>query len=143
MTPRDMRTSRICDIGRLCHVGKLGATREHPIPVLMQPTTLRELRKSAGLSQDDIAQIIGVTSPTVSRMERGVRTINLDQAAAWVEACGARLAVLRTEDDWNAITADLTERERQILRNLLAVLPTLHEVRLKELEGLISVWAKV
>lgn len=109
----------------------------------MQPTTLRELRKSAGLSQDDIAQIIGVTSPTVSRMERGVRTINLDQAAAWVEACGARLAVLRTEDDWNAITADLTERERQILRNLLAVLPTLHEVRLKELEGLISVWAKV
>ena len=37
--------------------------------------TLRQVRRSQGLSQGDLAEMVGVTTPTVSKWESGAVTI--------------------------------------------------------------------
>jgi len=41
---------------------------------LASPPVRRELRRLAGLSQQDVAEVLGVHRETVSRWERGERT---------------------------------------------------------------------
>jgi len=48
--------------------------------------TLRELRRSRGLTQDDVAARIGVVRQLVSQVERGVRGVHTP--LAWADAYG-------------------------------------------------------
>lgn len=65
--------------------------------------TLKDLRKSAGLSQDDVAHTLGCSKSYISRMEAGVREPNLKRilelaklykvgAAKIIEAIGYKSA---------------------------------------------------
>ena len=50
---------------------------------------LQGLRMLAGLSGTQVAQVLGVSQSTVSRIERGDSSPTLAQAAAWADAAGA------------------------------------------------------
>jgi transcriptional regulator with XRE-family HTH domain len=43
------------------------------------------LRRSAGMSQEDVAAVVGVTRPTVTRWEQGKRTPRGEQLRGYVE----------------------------------------------------------
>lgn len=51
---------------------------------------LRELRRSSGLSQKDLAKLSGVGEKTISTFETGnrIKTIKLAQIARILDACG-------------------------------------------------------
>jgi transcriptional regulator with XRE-family HTH domain len=65
---------------------------EDPSKSKFQPT-LRELREQAGLSQEGLARLIGVSSKTISNWERGSGTASLTipQVKALCEALGVSL----------------------------------------------------
>lgn len=50
---------------------------------------LQRLRMLAGLSGTQVAQVLGVSQSTISRIERGDSPLTLAQAAAWADAAGA------------------------------------------------------
>jgi uncharacterized protein len=52
---------------------------------------LREIRRSAGLSQRALAERAGTSQPAVVRYERGVTTPSLETLGRLAEACGRRL----------------------------------------------------
>ena len=56
-------------------------------------TAIRRYRKEAQLSQDDLAERLGVSRMTVSRMERG-DAVSLDTAISALAECGAKLAIV-------------------------------------------------
>lgn len=59
--------------------------------------TVRELRKKHGISQGELAQIAGVSLPSISRFERGKDTIRLDVLMKMLDALGYRLEI-KTKD---------------------------------------------
>ena len=65
---------------------KVRARRDLPAPAIR-----RALREDAGLSQQDVADVCGVTRAAVSRWESGERGVD----AAHVVAYGALLELLR------------------------------------------------
>lgn len=59
---------------------------------------LKMARVSAGLTQVDLAQALGVTSVLISRRERYDNSLNIDAALVHLAACGYALAVLPATD---------------------------------------------
>jgi transcriptional regulator with XRE-family HTH domain len=59
---------------------------EHP-----RPRRLVEVRKKAGLRQQDVACEINVSQATVSNMEQGLKGMELYQKQLYIRACGATL----------------------------------------------------
>jgi Predicted transcriptional regulators len=55
---------------------------------------LRQWRELSGMTQEQIAEAIGTTKVTVSRMETGSREPNLGYLAAFAEVAGCRPADL-------------------------------------------------
>ncbi|MCA1843997.1 MAG: helix-turn-helix domain-containing protein [Actinobacteria bacterium] len=53
---------------------------------------IRALRTSRGLSQGDLAEIVGISQPNLSAYEQGRRTPTLDTLNRIVVACGYELA---------------------------------------------------
>lgn len=49
---------------------------------------LREGRHRAGLTQGEVAQAVGLSTASVSLIERRLSTISLDTASKWLEVCG-------------------------------------------------------
>ena len=62
---------------------------------MLQPPSLAEtvktLRKKHGLSQSELADIAGVSLPSVSRLERGKETIRLDVLAKILDCLGYQI----------------------------------------------------
>jgi HTH-type transcriptional regulator/antitoxin HipB len=58
---------------------------------------IRELRKKHGISQGELAQISGVSLPSISRFERGKDTIRLDVLMKILDALGYRLEIKAKE----------------------------------------------
>jgi transcriptional regulator with XRE-family HTH domain len=54
---------------------------------------LRRARQERGLQQDQLAERIGVTRMTISRLERG-ESVSIDTALRALSECGAALAVV-------------------------------------------------
>jgi len=50
------------------------------------PYRVKRLRKSKGITQVDLATLLGVTQSKISRLERGVIPITVDQLAAIADA---------------------------------------------------------
>lgn len=65
-------------------------------------STLKHLREQAGLSQEALARIVGVSSKTVSNWERGisVASLTVPQMKALCEALGVTLNEL--PDDFSS-----------------------------------------
>lgn len=54
---------------------------------------LRELRQSAGLSQEALGRKLGKVKGAISNVERGATNIDVPDTASWATACGRRLIV--------------------------------------------------
>jgi putative transcriptional regulator len=60
------------------------------------PLTLKQLREKAGLSQEALARLLGVSSKTVSNWERGISiaSLTVPQMKTLCEALGVELKEL-------------------------------------------------
>ena len=55
---------------------------------------LKEMRKAKGLTQKDVAKLLGVEQPEVSRIESGKESISFDRIIEFVTALNGRLEVI-------------------------------------------------
>ena len=60
---------------------------------MTSPTPLRGLRERAGLTQQQVAAVMGVAQPDLSRLERRADA-KLSTLRAYAEATGARLRLM-------------------------------------------------
>nr|WP_217443242.1 helix-turn-helix transcriptional regulator [Burkholderia diffusa] len=65
----------------------------HSNQVLTDPTRLRDqlyaLRKRAGFSQTELAKLLKIDQSNLSKIERGVRSLDFFGYIDWCRACGA------------------------------------------------------
>lgn len=110
----------------------------------MLASSLREMRISAGLRQDDIAVALKITKATVSRMENGHQGTTVEQAQCWAQACGFTLTFMGPEHEHLAReVATLSPEDANLARRLVAALPKLHTLRKADLDNLLSGWLRV
>ena len=74
---------------------------------------LTEARKEKGLSQDDLATLIGTKGPAVGRYERGATKPTIEVASRLADALGVSLDYLVGKVD-TALDADTLNRVRAI-----------------------------
>ena len=86
-------------------------------------------RKTLGLTQDDLAEMIGVTPPMISNLEQGKKAIRPDNLAKVCKALGLRADfVLYGADTQTAVDViadkltQLTEAELQIVNDMIDAL---------------------
>lgn len=60
---------------------------------------LKELREAAGLTQRQLAELVGVTDQTISNLERGATKPTLDTARALARVLGVAVEALFASDD--------------------------------------------
>jgi len=58
-------------------------------------TVLREMRKSAGLKQADLAKMLGYSQAKISEYESGKHSPGFETIQRWADACGCEVKV-----DW-------------------------------------------
>jgi transcriptional regulator with XRE-family HTH domain len=78
---------------------------------------IREARKRAGLSQRDLAELLGTTQAVIARWETGRRSPSFERVVEAVRACGFELAVsiVNPDDQHSLLVQDslqLTPTER-------------------------------
>ncbi len=92
---------------------------------------LRRIREEAGLSQDAVAERLGVTREHVSRVERAKTQTNVDKAQQWADVCGFDLMLVpRDRPSARVVAAELehaTPEERGVLLRLSRLLPRLDD----------------
>lgn len=72
-------------------MGGMATTSPNPgagVDTVEAAARLRAARAFAGLSQADIADLLGVSTVTIKRMEKGTRPCSLDELFAVADACG-------------------------------------------------------
>lgn len=74
-------------------------------------TQLRRLRTGASLTQQQVADAIGMSRVICTNYERGRREPGLSTIAAWARACGHRLRINFPPPE----DGDLSEPERRLL----------------------------
>ena len=77
---------------------------------------IRKLRKSKGLRQDDLMEVLKLSRPAISNIETGRRNINLHQIKALADFFGVSIDVLGIQSE-EVETNDLLERARLIFQN--------------------------
>jgi transcriptional regulator with XRE-family HTH domain len=84
---------------------------------------IRELRRDAGLSQQELADRLGTTQPAVSRWERGHDEPRLARFNDILRACGRRaeLAIERDDVDRAQIRQQLAMNPRERLASVANV----------------------
>lgn len=96
--------------------------------------TVRENRKMAGLSQAALAEAVGVSTETISRLERGAFEPSLSTACAVAAVLGKSLDALIGEDGGKVGSPNRRDRS-PILEQLIAQLeelpPAAHRALLK------------
>ncbi|RIV87480.1 helix-turn-helix domain-containing protein [Aurantiacibacter zhengii] len=81
------------------------------------PNRIRELRNEAGLSQQAVADAIGVSKVTISDLERGKMRLDTDYMRRIAQALGVQSAdLLSRQDNPYALTA----QERALIDQLRA-----------------------
>lgn len=82
-------------------VGRSGRVELEVLPL----ATLKELRKRARRTQEDLAQTLGVGQDTISRLEKRSDML-LSTLRHYVESVGGRLALVATFPDQHAVVID-------------------------------------
>ena len=99
---------------------------------MFSQTRLRELRITAGYTQQEIADKTGLTRPAVSLIERGEQRITAEALADWVAACGAELAIIRDQTSslyrLQTLAEELNPGELALLTEFAGLLPRLGKV---------------
>ncbi len=93
-------------------------------------TRLRDARKRLGLRQQHVASAIDLSVSAVSRLERGIRGLRVEQLLAWAGALGYRVEVVLFEpatakEAWSEGDEPtmLSDEELSVLAEVAAVLP--------------------
>lgn len=71
---------------------------------------VREARRRAGLTQRNLAGLVGVSQPTVARIESGATQPTVELVDRLIRACGLELRVELAEQDdadWSVASANL------------------------------------
>ncbi|MGH2731173.1 MAG: helix-turn-helix domain-containing protein [Actinomycetota bacterium] len=72
---------------------------------------IREARKRSGLSQRELAELLGTTQAVIARWETGKRSPTFERVVQAVRACGFDLAVrIVRRDDQHALLIEETLR---------------------------------
>lgn len=79
------------------------------------PNRIRELRKRAKMSQEDLGDLVGLSPGQVSHLENGVRNLTLEWMKRLAKALGVAVAELLADEDNPDRLAD---DERQIVNAL-------------------------
>lgn len=72
---------------------------------------VREARRRAGLTQEELARRVGTTQSAVARVEGGHTEPSLRRIERWVQACGFELEITmsaRDDSDWALASANLS-----------------------------------
>lgn len=102
----------------------------------------RQLRMTAGLRQQDLAELIDMDRSAVSRVESGERALTIEEAARWAEACGMQLlAVPRDQQGSLDSIALVPPSRRAVAQQLLELLRTITDDDISSLEVLLKHWA--
>lgn len=80
---------------------------------------LRKLRDEAGLTQQELADKIGINRSFISQVERYDKDLTVSLLGRWALACGARLELVREGEE----LAGLEEEEREVIRALRGLAP--------------------
>mgnify|MGYP000197201114 CR=1 FL=1 len=76
---------------------------------------LKVTRRKAGLTQEDLAHLLGLTKTTISKIERGVRPVTLPELCALAFIYGKSADRLLTPL-WSEAAADLAARLQSLPR---------------------------
>jgi transcriptional regulator with XRE-family HTH domain len=71
---------------------------------------VRETRRRAGVTQRQLARAIGVSQPTIARMESGATSVTTAQLTKILDVCGLEMRVAlvpRDDSDWSIAQANL------------------------------------
>jgi y4mF family transcriptional regulator len=72
--------------------------RKMPIQPLTIAGTVKRIRKQHGLNQEQLADIAGVSLPTITRLEGGKANIRLDMLVKILESLGCQLEIIAKEE---------------------------------------------
>ncbi len=103
---------------------------------------LRALRLQAGLTQSDLAGKLGIERSYLSRLERGVREVDMSVARRWARLCHSSLELVREEQGELLRGMDqLPEHEATALRMLVRDWHLIPEPLREDLVRRIEDWA--
>ena len=99
-----------------------------PIDYKVIGSRIKRERKQSKLSQEELAEVLNISSSFQSRMERGATKISLDMLGRIAEALNIPLSLLVTGvtdgsshflgDELNAIVEDFSPNEKRLLLDI-------------------------
>lgn len=101
------------------------------------PERLRRLRKGYGLTQEDLAKMVGVNKQTISQYERGVRRPDLEMLTRLSERLGTTTDYLVGKTD--RLPFLLTEDERAIIQEYRCMDDNLQQMAIRFFEYMRSI----
>lgn len=110
---------------------------------------LRKMRREQRAPQDVVAQAVGSSISAVSRLERGLRSLRVDQLVAWAGALGYRIDVIfwkptLAEEEWDREHPEsamgLDDDCAKVLSEVASALPHMPEVARKALVHEMQLW---
>ena len=104
------------------------------------PNRLKRLRQEAGITQQDMSGLLGISQAQVSRIETGIRPIAYRTAANWLARCGASLEIRHQETGSTPDLAQLGDHGLELVRELVEVWPDLPAVLRQELADQVRRW---
>lgn len=120
----------------------LGNAAKYPLRMI-DHVILSHARETAGLSQAHLARILKVAPSHVSRVERGLAKLSIDQLDRWLDVCGLKLAAVGERDLSNAL-ARCSKEDQEFLANFIdswASLPESHRAQLRSVvAALMAAW---
>lgn len=64
-------------------------------------SNIERIRKERGLTQTELANVLGTKQPAISRLLRGEEEITLGRAEKWAECLGVSLAELILQEEFS------------------------------------------
>lgn len=98
---------------------------------------LQAARKQAGLTQGQIAKLLGLQRPAISEIEAGRRKVTVEELAVFSDAYGVSVAWLTSKDDSTPNPAvelaarELSKLKKEDLDTVLNLLKTLRSANLE------------
>lgn len=86
---------------------------------------LKQARRSAGFTQRDLADKLGLSQSTIAGYETGIRTPDVDLADRWLALCGGRIEVIPPGKDpiGASVPVDLLPELRPLLEGYVRATP--------------------
>jgi len=101
---------------------------------------LRRMRRAAGHRQQRVAEALDLSVSAVSRLERGIRGLRVEQLVSWAGCLGYHVEVVFYEPVDPHHAAGLSQEEALVLADVAAALPHLPEPARMALAHEMQLW---